>query len=1739
MSAHKKTACLLAIALCVILAVPVALAHAESVKALTVMIYLCGSDLEREAGAATLDLGEMVQSGVDTEQVNIITMMGGSGYWWTGQDPDSNLITCQNGNDIEIVWAGDSMNMGDPDTLEKFISWSVQNYPAGKYALILWDHGGGPLNGVCVDELHGSDRLTLEEITRALKQSALPGPLSWIGFDACLMGDLEVAAAMAPYAEYMTASQETEPGSGWNYSFLRGIERDLDGGETGKRIIETYFEGNENSGGMTLSCLRLSAAGKLADAIGDFFGGIGQNFDTTVYSKLARARVKAESFGPTGRRSGIYGYDLVDAGGLLAGCRSLGDTGKAMEALDELVVYTRASAGVNASGVSVYHPILNKQYYSALWKELYGEVSFSRAYRQYVQQFGGILTGGQLADWSGIHTTAEGSGKDGKTRFTAALSKSQAEHISSAQLIVLAKTDTSYYGEMDVQLAEGGVSSDRFEFSYYPVSATSTYLRIDRKLSSEFAGTSLYITDGNGQPVAGPLDYELSEDGKEMFISAYYTDDSGRDDAKSPASVRFACVTDESTGEVHISEIYVYDQAMKDYTTRIPFSEENYTDVTINRSGLLPPETGEILPGLDQWRKTGAGDIELKLPMEWGLRFLDEQLSGTSLFATFEITDTQQNTFCTPLIRIENPNLQAIDVSPRVRKGPDFELTLYTVLDTSFLNPGLSIGIELKNTSGEILNYDLDSLVLNRTRSVIGDRDYILFRDLEPGQSEYRTLRIEKENLTGLSSLDEVAFTLKSYIGSRIYEPHAEGQYTFKLRGADLTALGTEEITALATQEDGDLTWQLVSLKKNAQGGLDGMLRVINNGEKQVILYGNIVVNELIQTPDRIKVDLEPRSDQFLPFTISNEVKTGYLPVSGRDTYQFLGLNRLLEQYGVEQVESLKLCLSLGSREHSVLFHLPEPLYFASPEEIASARAGAPAGGNSGLLLDGEISVNVDMILVGDHGAAARMTLRNNSGRDINLEMDDKTMNGEALKDNMDSYFLGAGAASVICVSFEPEWLKQNEFSQVKDLGMTFRYENFTTRRAYIRMNSPVKMGVQGGSYLSSGDFTTEKTEYIRPAGTMILPEQAQADDICLSMAFSFTNREDGAPEDSSRNAEKMAILFTVTNRSGEKYTCRFTDVILNDIRYLGEDLYGSCSVEAGKNQEKEITLDRDTLTNLDEITSVTVTMNCTPGNQYSGGTDYVIRFNVYGCDISQMTPKADTPLDEAVQDGVTWRLYSLDWDEEKTISGLVYVRNDTDEQQGDDYAHVQVNGVEILGSANVQLPSHTELYTRFSFNNSVSRSASLKTSSQDLPRTFITQVLQQMGFTEVSTVGLTATDYHNRLQMYVLFRLPRPIRLPEPKGKDTLQKNAMMLKGDVSIGVSHIMTGDNGAMLTLHMKNDRDVPAQVSVKYLETGGRSMSIPGSYRIPPHTVVIENLVCSLENRLPSKGKYQELKFTFTVDDVMYEGATVQIKRATALGDSRLLSSVRDFTAKEGKRCNTPVIYAKIGAPNPDRVTSGKLEARVSKEKAENFDYGYAVIYQTARMDLADGFGGKKEHTGMRERVRIPLSLNKGRIEAPFSGMSLYNGAQEIPQKGNNTAKLRVDLLIFTRDDPIPEEFPKDVDPFSLNLGIHACYEWTLTYGKKIQVTKPVCRMTDLVTGREVDPKGLTPDRISAVYSWYRVKITDDPELSYDEKVIVEAPEVLSLNPVSAGGDTYKVIYELHYKDGTYEEIESSY
>ena len=83
--------------------------------------------------------------------------------------------------------------------------------------VILWDHGGGSISGVCFDEI-SDDSLSLREIDTGLlstmKNAGMTDTFEFIGFDACLMSTVETANVLASYSDYMIASEESEPGSG-------------------------------------------------------------------------------------------------------------------------------------------------------------------------------------------------------------------------------------------------------------------------------------------------------------------------------------------------------------------------------------------------------------------------------------------------------------------------------------------------------------------------------------------------------------------------------------------------------------------------------------------------------------------------------------------------------------------------------------------------------------------------------------------------------------------------------------------------------------------------------------------------------------------------------------------------------------------------------------------------------------------------------------------------------------------------------------------------------------------------------------------------------------------------------------------------------------------------------------------------------------------------------------------------------------------------------------------------------------------------------------------------------------------------------------------------------------------------------------------------------------------------------------------------------------------------------------
>lgn len=188
-------------------------------RSATVLVYLNGSNLESEAGEASADISEMLKSGIGTNANVVIQTLGTKQWQDHGIASDHSQRHVVRNGKLELV--DDSLGQLDTtsaDTLSDFIRWGVQNYPADRYMLVLWDHGAGPVYGFGYDEFQSDySALTLDEIQTALKQNA-NAHFDIIGMDCCIMSSLETYSVLAPYCSYAILSEDFEPGIGWSYA---------------------------------------------------------------------------------------------------------------------------------------------------------------------------------------------------------------------------------------------------------------------------------------------------------------------------------------------------------------------------------------------------------------------------------------------------------------------------------------------------------------------------------------------------------------------------------------------------------------------------------------------------------------------------------------------------------------------------------------------------------------------------------------------------------------------------------------------------------------------------------------------------------------------------------------------------------------------------------------------------------------------------------------------------------------------------------------------------------------------------------------------------------------------------------------------------------------------------------------------------------------------------------------------------------------------------------------------------------------------------------------------------------------------------------------------------------------------------------------------------------------------------------------------------------------------------------
>ena len=207
-------------------------------------------------------------------------------------NPNVSVITLVDGNTIlrdsirvldefgqwQIKYFDEDFDSGNYIYLSLFVSLFKSVFQASNYALIIWDHGNAwiydykPTTSYSPQAIAFDDTsrnwITTPELRRALEEA---GGVDLLGMDACLMGSIEVLYELKDVADYVVGSSFLEPGTGWNYEFLKQITSTDNEGAVGRKIVDAYrgyYDGTSwESKGLSLAVYNMSKVAQTASAL--------------------------------------------------------------------------------------------------------------------------------------------------------------------------------------------------------------------------------------------------------------------------------------------------------------------------------------------------------------------------------------------------------------------------------------------------------------------------------------------------------------------------------------------------------------------------------------------------------------------------------------------------------------------------------------------------------------------------------------------------------------------------------------------------------------------------------------------------------------------------------------------------------------------------------------------------------------------------------------------------------------------------------------------------------------------------------------------------------------------------------------------------------------------------------------------------------------------------------------------------------------------------------------------------------------------------------------------------------------------------------------------------------------------------------------------------------------------------------------------------------------------------------
>lgn len=1003
----------------------------------TLMVYMIGSDLEAKTGAGTSDLNEMATSGLDLSKTNLLVYAGGSPYWHnTVVAENTNTVLALTEQGFAAAYSEPAVSMGEVETLTGFLNYSYENYPADRYALILWNHGSGPVRGYGQDLVFDDGSLLLSEMEQAMATSPF-GPdrkLMFVGFDACLMASAELACVWDDYADYMVSSQEVEPSIGWDYQFLK----DLGNPDTPAMLTaltqtylnscETYYKEKQfDSRETTLSCVDLSQATALESAINALFqkasGDIQSNYD-----RLSALRVQTRSFG---RASTGSEYDLVDLGDAAKQLQDLypAEAEQLLQVLNQMVIANSTNTEM-CSGLSLYYPFYNKDYFyrsirgEDSWQTTYQNLGLFSGYQQYLNAYQEIWNGTDRLD--NYASSVMPSIQNGA--YTLQLTDEQAACYASCRYYILTRESIDLYKlifvSSDVTNDNGLLTANFDGNAIYAKSKYGSKFLPAVKESDRVGNTSHYsVYAGLSNDLVGSY-----VSGEEYQLETY----------------RYHLTLDNTTGALSLNALLPAELEPEDLQggkleepDLSQFVDVNFFDQS--HCYLTRDENGLILP-LSQWEST-SWITGRKLSLADGVSFEYAPLAGGEYYLLMEVRDTQGNRYCSEMLPITVPEQEEEAVTypvytvswesgDRVLLAEENDLSLY--LTTLWDCGNLRFTLELENRNDFPVYLTAEGLVCNDT---VYCKDTFGSIQAQPGQTAWfawlDTLGLAEQcgALEDLRSLYFSLYARSSTTGEALLEP----------RFYDVT-LPREITDAFRTGYQGapfapDAFWgaraeqQVIYSDENMRITLLG-LGV--GGSYSDSLYGIVMAENLTDDYITLGIDGVSVNNIYIPLSTS---LTQLAP--GLSTYLELQLSDYkLEDLPISQIQDISL-LMRTVRGHYVFTGFSTPIW--CDIDLAEAGKAEPFPEAEQVIYDQNgirIALGSPVDVYGH--THWTVTVYNQTQESIQVHIKDLQINGA---DSQDGYLSDAqagpgqyGCGTLKCY-IPPEQLESFAFSiQIRDI---------------------------------------------------------------------------------------------------------------------------------------------------------------------------------------------------------------------------------------------------------------------------------------------------------------------------------------------------------------------------------------------------------------------------------------------------------------------------------------------------------------------------------------------------------------------------------------------------------------------------------------------------------------------------------------------------------------------------------